>query len=150
MKHFLYSTLLLFWTGCQWKPKLPNTPETVVLQYQSYYDKNQFDQAKELSTAAEQARLEDLRQIIESEPADSTVFTTTFLKINCQEQKDTAICNCEVQDIEEPYTTEYRLVRINGQWLVDAPEEEVEIEEEFMEPDSLEMDALIRKDTLKE
>jgi len=86
--------------------------------------------------------------IIESEPADSTIFTTTFLSINCQTKQDTTTCICEVKDIEEPYTTEYKLVRVNGQWLVDAPEEEVEIEEDFMEIDSMEIDSFMHRDTL--
>lgn len=140
---------LVFLSACQREPKLPNTPETVVRQYQAYYDKNEFDEAKRLSTAAEKQRLDDLRTIIESEPADSTIFTTTFLNIKCQTNKDTAICICEVKDIEEPYTTEYKLVRLNGQWLIDAPEDEVEIEEDFMELDSLEVDSFLHRDTLQ-
>ncbi len=150
MKHFLLLCLpLLVLLSCQRKPKLPNTPEEVVRQYQAYYDQNQFADAKELSTPAERRRLDDLRAIIESEPADSTIFTTTFLSINCQIMQDTAICICEVKDIEEPYTTEYKLVKIDDQWLIDAPEEEIEMEEDFMELDSLEIDAFLRRDTLE-
>lgn len=151
MKHFLLLCLpLLVLLSCQRKPKLPNTPEEVVRQYQVYYDQNQFAEAKELSTPAERQRLDDLKAIIESEPADSTIFTTTFLSINCQTNKDTAICLCEVRDIEEPYTTEYKLIKIDGQWLIDAPEEEIEVEEDFMELDSLEIDSFLHRDTLKD
>lgn len=150
MKRFLVLSFFLFLLfACQREPKLPNTPEEVVRQYQAYYDKNKFEEAKLLSTPDEKMRLDDLKTIIESEPADSTIFTTTFLSIQCQTNQDTAICICEVRDIEEPYTTEYKLVRIKGQWLIDAPEEEVEIEEEFMELDSLEIDSFLHKDTLQ-
>ncbi len=140
---------LIFVFACKREPKLPDTPEAVVRQYQAYYDKNEFDEARLLSTAAEQKRLDDLRTIIESEPADSTIFTTTFLSIKCQTNQDTATCICEVKDIEEPYTTEYKLVRVNGQWLIDAPEEEVEIEEDFMELDSAEISSFMHRDTLE-
>jgi len=148
MKRFLLLCLpLLVLLSCRREPELPNTPEEVLRLYQSHYDKNEFEEAKELSTPAERQRLDDLKAIIESEPADSTIFTTTFLSINCQVLQDTATCICEVKDIEEPYTTEYKLVRMDGQWLVDAPEEEVEIEEDFMELDSLEIDSFLHRDT---
>lgn len=150
MNRFLLLNLaVLALFSCQREPKLPNTPEEVVRQYQAYYDKNLFEEAKALSTPAERQRLDDLKSIIESEPADSTIFTTTFISIQCQAQQDTAVCLCEVKDIEEPYTTEYKLVRINGQWLIDAPEEEIEIEEDFMELDSLEIDSFLHRDTLE-
>lgn len=150
MKRFLLlcSPLLLLLLSCKREPKLPNTPEEVVRQYQAYYDKNEFEKAKELSTVAERQRLDGLKSIIESEPPDSTIFTTTFLSIHCTTKQDSATCSCEVKDMEEPYTTEYKLVRINGQWLVDAPEEETEIEENFMELDSLEIDSFLHRDTL--
>ena len=119
---------LIFVFACKREPKLPDTPEAVVRQYQAYYDKNEFDEARLLSTAAEQKRLDDLRTII---------------------NQDTATCICEVKDIEEPYTTEYKLVRVNGQWLIDAPEEEVEIEEDFMELDSAEISSFMHRDTLE-
>ncbi len=128
--------------GCQREPKQPDTPEMVIRKYQDHYDNNRFAEAALLSTERERERLEDLRIIIESEPPDSTIFTTTFLSINCTTEQDTAICICQVQDIDLPYTREYRLIRVNGQWLVDAPDEEIEIEEDFMEDmlDSLDFD----------
>jgi len=97
----------------------------------------------------EQQRLDGFKALLESEPPDSTIYTTTFLSINCKTAQDTARCACQVQDIEEPYTTEFKLVRVKGQWLMDAPDEQIEIEEDFLELDSLEMDELMKKDTLK-
>ncbi len=147
---FLFFCFGLLIFSCNRTPKLPETPEAVIRQYQSYYDKNKFEEAKTLSTPREQQRLDGLKELLESEPPDSTIYTTTFLSMDCKVQADTARCVCQVQDVEEPYTTELKLLRIKGQWLMDAPEEQVEIEEDFMELDSTEIDAFLKKDTLKE
>jgi hypothetical protein len=146
----LFAFGILVLAACQQEPKLPKTPEEVIRRYQAYYDKNQFDEAKQLSTLRERQRLDSFKELLEGEPADSTIYTTTFLSMSCKVNLDTARCSCEVKDVEEPYTTEFKLVRIKGQWLMDAPEEQVEREEDFMELDSLEMDAFLKKDTLKE
>lgn len=151
MRRFLlFTVVILAWSACKREALLPQTPEEVIRKYQAYYDKNQFDEAKLLSTPRERQRLDSFKELLEGEPADSTIYTTTFLSINCTVNQDTARCLCEVQDVEEPYTTQFKLLKIKGQWFMDAPEEEVEIEEDFMELDSLEMDAFVKKDTLKE
>ncbi len=133
--------------SCQREPKLPETPEEVIRQFQGFIDNNQFAEAKKLSTPRGQERLTDLEAIITGELADSTIFNTTFLKINCQINVDTARCLCLVQDSYEEYETDYKLIRINGQWLVDVPEEEAINEEEFIETlDSLGMDTLLEEE----
>lgn len=145
-----FVNLLLIGAACGREPQMPETPEEVIRKYQGYYDKNLFEEAKLLSTPRERQRLDSFKELLEGEPADSIIYTTTFLSIRCNINQDTARCLCEVQDVEEPYMTEFKLLKIKGQWLMDAPEEQVEIEEDFMEIDSVEMDALLQKDTLKE
>lgn len=115
---------------------LPNTPEAVVRQYQAFLDSNLFDQARLLSTPRAADFLEMLAQMISDEPMDSSVVHTSFLKIDCTERGDTAVCICLAQDEFEEYETEFRLLRMAGQWLVDLPEEgEIEGAEEMM-PDT--------------
>lgn len=147
MKQFLW----IFFAGilliaCQKESKLPVAPEAVVKKFQKYIDNNQFEEAKLLSTPRGKERLDDLAEIIRYELEDSTIFSTTFLSVNCSITADTAICICNVKDKyeEEAYETEYKLVKINGQWLVDVPEEEKIEEEEFIEEmlDSLDFDSL--------
>ncbi|MDX1940431.1 MAG: hypothetical protein SFU99_07760 [Saprospiraceae bacterium] len=133
--------------SCQQEPKIPETPEEIVKKFQGYIDNNQFAEAKILSTPSGQARLSDLETIISGELADSTIFNTTFLKINCQISADTARCLCLVRDNYEEYETDYKLIRIKGQWLVDVPEEELIEEEEFIESlDSLNFDSLFQEE----
>jgi hypothetical protein len=100
----------------------PAAPETVVKQYQHYIDKNQFEEAKAISTPEERRRLDELARIISQEMEASTILTTRFLEIDCRTAKDTARCYCVVEDEYERYETEFLLVRKRGRWLVDAPE----------------------------
>lgn len=135
-------TLVLF--ACQ--PE-PTTPEEVVQKFQGHIDKNEFAEAKALSTERGKQRLNDLEAIITGELADSTIFSTTFLKIDCQINVDTAHCLCLVRDSYEEYETDYKLIKTNGKWLVDVPEEELIDEEDFIEMlDSLNFDSLFQED----
>ncbi|MBK7872588.1 MAG: hypothetical protein IPJ74_18855 [Saprospiraceae bacterium] len=148
MKFYFYIFIaVIVLVACQREPKIPEAPEDIVKKFQGYIDKNQFDEAKRLSTPRGQARLTDLEAIITGELADSTIFNTTFLNINCQINLDTARCLCLVRDNYEEYETDFKLVRMNGQWLIDVPEEELIEEEEFIESlDSLNFDSLFQEE----
>ncbi len=121
--------LLLFFAalGCKNQPSLdedlPNSPEEVIRQYQAWVDSNRFDQAKYLSTPREKKRLDELAKIIADDLMDATILNSVFHDIRCQTIGDTARCLCEIEDQYEKYTIEYTLVRVNGQWLIDAPED---------------------------
>lgn len=137
---FFYFILLLFvLSGCNRDESKPEKPEDVLKQYQAYIDKNQFEEARALSTPAGQQWLTELEAIISNEQSDSTVLDTRFLSLTCEGPGDTLKCSCVMKDQYERYTAEYRLVRLEGQWLVDAPEEDIIIENDIIEsvPDSL-------------
>lgn len=116
-------------TACQKKQVLPNTPEDVIRAYQAYYDNNQFEEAKQLSTQAEQQRLNDLTKMMSSLSADSTKLKTVFVHLQCQTKGDTSLCECLLKDQDGTYNVQYRLLRIKGQWLVDAPQESAQPDE---------------------
>ena len=112
----------------------PQTPEAVVRQYQLYLDQNDFDRAKTLSTSREAERLVEVSRIVAAESQDSTRTYSTFLKLNCVVQSDSARCSCTIRDQYETYDTEFVLVRYKRQWLVDsAPQEEILFDEEEIE-----------------
>ncbi len=111
---------------------LPNTPEAVVRAYQAFLDTNEFEKAKQLSTEAEKERLDAISTIISTEPRDSTIFSTVFLEINCSADKDKALCACLVEDFEEKYRDTFHLVKLKGQWLIDATEDVFNIESDTM------------------
>ena len=106
----------------------PNTPEGVVRLYQSYIDSNLFAQAQRLSTPRSAALHEMMAAIVADTPSDSSLIHTQFLTLNCVVQQDTAVCNCLLKDEYEEYASEYILIKSDGQWLVDLPDEEGDFE----------------------
>jgi hypothetical protein len=139
---YLWSWMIittLLWSCGGEEPMLPQTPEKVLKQYQEYVDKNRLEKAKSLSTPAGQTWLDELKAIIEEEKPDSTLFHTEFISVNCTGERDTILCQCVLEDQYERYTSDYHLVKLNGQWLVDAPQEEIQIDNDILEhlPDSL-------------
>ncbi len=115
---------------------LPNSPEEVVRQYQAWYDANDYDRARRLSTENEKSRLEELEGLLQGMTADSTLLRTEFVDIQCRSLDDAAFCYCLLEDQYERYQTLFVLRRINGQWLVESPEAEWppdNVEEKFEE-----------------
>lgn len=141
MRHYIsLGICLLFLLACQQQEKktsaisepLPNTPETVVRQYQALMDSNRFERAALLSTPDGKAMLNMLAQIMAGDPPDSSIVHTNFLDLTCTiQQETTARCNCLLRDEYEEYASQFKLLKIDGQWLVDIPEEdELEMSEE--------------------
>jgi hypothetical protein len=129
----LWLGLSVMATACQKKEVLPNTPEDVIKAYQAFYDKNQFDEAKKLSTQAEQQRLNDVAKMVISFSADSTQLKTIFVHLECQTKGDTSLCECLLKDQDGTYNVQYRLIRFKGQWLVDAPQESMDAPDKLLE-----------------
>ncbi|MEZ4994875.1 MAG: hypothetical protein R2824_30940 [Saprospiraceae bacterium] len=137
----IMATLLIFLTACGGnvssetdtttaavQDTFPSTPEGVVRLYQSYIDSNLFAQAQRLSTPRSAALHEMMAAIVADTPSDSSLIHTQFLTLNCVLQQDTAVCNCLLKDEYEEYASEYILIKSNGQWLVDLPDEEGDFE----------------------
>lgn len=116
---------------------LPKTPEGVVRLYQKYLDANKFVAAKRISTPKEQERLHMLEEIISGDLLDSTLVQTVFIKLECKENGNKATCLGLYKEDGETYEDEFKLTKINGQWLVDITEEEVFIETQEVVNDSL-------------
>ena len=96
--------------------------EWTVEKYQYYVDQNQFDEAKTMSTPAEQLRLDKLAAVMVSEPVTETIITTDFLQIDCKAEGKITYCHCLVEDAYERYELVYKLVWAQGKWLIDAPD----------------------------
>jgi len=151
MKRYTFYLLLVLFAFAQaCKNNTPQetdnrTPEEIIRQFQSHYDKNDFAEVKKLSTPKMEEFLDKLAKQIAADPLDSTLFNTTFLNISCEQKADTAFCICLMKDeFEDEYETEYKLVRVGGRWLVDAPEEDflMEDSEIFLPEDSLDNEML--------
>jgi len=117
---------LLIGTACNTNTSLPDTPEEVIRKYQKYIDLNQYHAAIALSTPAEQRRLEKEAQIIALAPTDSTIFHTRFKQLDCREAAaKITICSCWMEDEYGVYNGLFRLVKMNGEWRVDIPVEDI-------------------------
>ena len=129
MRYFLFLIIgVFFFTSCQNTEEIGEPPEFVLKRYQSFIDKNQFEEAKKLSTSEEIKRLEELAQYMASEISnEATVLNTIFVRVHCQERATYARCACELKDQYEEYEADYILVKIKGRWLVDAPMEEGDV-----------------------
>lgn len=133
--------VLLLLAACQSDPPAEQrSPEEVLKAYQGLVDKNKLEEAKALSTEAGKEWLDELAEIIASEQPDSTIFHTTFLSTHCEGEGDTLFCQCVLEDQYERYTSDYILVQsADGQWLVDAPPDDLQIDDDLLEnvPDSV-------------
>ena len=108
-------------------------PEAVARQGQALVDKNQFDEARKLSTPRAQEMVSLMERIFQDEEGELT-SNTQFKSMKCAERGDTlAICTYQIIDEEELIIDSFTLVKEAGNWLVDIPEEEDLMEEEDVE-----------------
>ena len=129
--------ILFLFAACR-----PESPETVARKWQAHLDNNEFEAAMTLSTPATQELLSWMDAAFESFDPDSTVIHTDLSKMTCRENGDRAVCYYPVQEEGQTYNDSIILVRVNGKWLVDLPEEPLYEEEaenlfEIMSLDSL-------------
>ena len=134
MKSFHYLVLLCSFSlfACQndgtANKEIPSpagkSPETVLREWMSYYDNNEYQKAKALSTSRAITFLEAMEELTASAPADSTIIHTEFLELKCQEYPDHAICAALIKDEElgEVYRDSFLLARERSYWLIDIPE----------------------------
>jgi hypothetical protein len=120
-------------SGCknEYKNRLPNTPEEVVLSWQRYIDLNLLDSARMLSTPYAQGYLSYLDSLSMGQTLEADYNPMTGLV--CTVKGDSAECNYYIEDeLSEKIPGRLLLVKVQGQWLVDKP-----IELEMVFPDTL-------------
>lgn len=143
---------VILFSACQSEPPAEQrSPQEVLKTYQKLVDKNELEEAKALSTEAGKEWLDELAEIIASEQPDSTIFHTEFLATDCEGEGDTLHCRCVLEDQYERYTSDYTLVKsADGQWLVDAPQEELQIDDDLLEnvPDSV-IEQILEKELIQ-
>ena len=126
---FLFAVSLLLILSCQTAEPLPNTPETVSRQWQEYINNNQFSEAKKLSTPNAKEWVNWIENMIIEEDPGQSLPPPVFLEIDCKEKGDKATCLFLQEDAGEQYRDSFFLFKINGQWLVDIPEEDLEMDD---------------------
>lgn len=114
---------------------LPQTPEGVVRLWQKHIDKNEFSDAKILSTQRGKEWISGIEAFLADENSDSLITNTEFLNMNCVENGMDAYCVYLFKSEEgDTFQDTFFLKKENNQWLVDIPEDEgVPTEEELLE-----------------
>ena len=116
----LFSVLVLFSTlACQ----PPDSPETVVRKWQAAVDNNRFEEAKALSSPRTKDLISWMEALFTEMETDSTVTHTDFSDLKCREEGDRAVCTYSLKESGQSFPDSFVLVRMNGQWLVDLPDE---------------------------
>ena len=139
MKRFPLLSLLLFFSflfsNCSSdKKELPNTPEKVARQWQDWVDQNEYQKAKELSTGNAIEWITWAEETIKASGEEPTVLSpAVFLSMNCEEFEQKAICAYVMDDEGYQLRDSFFLQKVNGQWLVDIPEEDLLEEDDIQE-----------------
>jgi hypothetical protein len=103
------------------------TPEGVVKRWQGLVDSSKFEAAKTFSTERAIRWLEKNKALTDS--GDSLVYPMNFKEISCKIDGDSAVCNC-IYTMPEDTTTYkdvYLAKKINGKWVVDLNQDELEM-----------------------
>ena len=145
MKNIFFFLLIAFCWSCgndtaqdaaaKLNQPLPNTPETVARKWQEYVDLDKFEEAAKLSTPNAKEWLLMIEKFLEGLPPEESgeVFLTNFTEMNCVEKSDVARCGCLIKEEDELIADTFILHKIDGQWMVDVPEEVTEETEGTMD-----------------
>jgi len=112
----LFGAALLFsLCGCASKPAL--TPEEVARQWQAYIDKNQFEEAGQLSTGE---ALRYVQELASYNQRDTLAWeNNVMLNLRCQVFGDSVYCTYHFEDeLGEPIPGQLALKRLSGKWFV--------------------------------
>ncbi|MFK7807085.1 MAG: hypothetical protein AB8F74_04710 [Saprospiraceae bacterium] len=139
MKRIPLLSLILFFSlllsNCSSdKKELPNTPEKVARQWQDWIDQNEYQKAKELSTGNAIEWINWAEETIKASGEEPEVLSpAVFLSMKCEEFESKAICDYIMDDEGRQFRDSFFLKNINGQWLVDIPEEDLLEDDDIQE-----------------
>ncbi len=120
---YLPGFLLLAAAACAPDTGPQANPRELLRTYQQHIDQNRYEQARALSTPAEQARISEMEALLAGEPADSSLLRTEILAMDCLEAPDTALCRCLLRDqyARQPYPQYFRMLKRREKWYMDTP-----------------------------
>jgi hypothetical protein len=123
----VFFLVLFFFSNCvSDKKQLPNTPEKVARQWQSWIDSSQYQLARELSTPTTIEWIDWAEETLKESGEEKEILKpAVFLSMQCSETGDKAICDYLMDDEGYQYRDTFYLQKINGQWLVNIPEEDL-------------------------
>lgn len=123
---FLFGVLL---AACadEVKEKKVNTPMGVArIWLENYYYHNNYELAKLYSTEETAAMIDTIKTMIFPDQTSSQKLVFEVKNIQCKQERGQAKAECKCKYIEAgtPFTEVLHLLQKDGQWLVDAIEED--------------------------
>lgn len=123
---FFFGLLIITVFSCQNDPPLPKEPANVVTQWQEWINKNNFIQARRLSTKNAQEWIDWISQVLEEGNITEETISV-FRNIDCKIDDTDATCFCQIEEMGEFFADTFFLVKEKDQWLVNIPEAELEV-----------------------
>lgn len=117
---------LIFACTTEKKELKENSPRAVARVWlENYYQHNDYDLAKSYSTAETAAMIDTIKGMIFPDQENAEKIPFKIKAIRCRQTKGATIakCTCTYLEDETSFTEELTLVQQDGQWLVDAIEE---------------------------
>ncbi len=122
---FFFGLLVMTAFSCQNDPPLPKEPAKVVEQWQEWINKNNFMQARRLSTENAQEWIDWISQVLEEGNITEETISV-FRNVDCKIDGNDATCFCQIEEIGEIFADTFFLIKEKDQWLVNIPERELE------------------------
>lgn len=142
---------LLFFTCSSPTPKEKelyqslDTPEQVAKKWQELVYRNQFEEARALSTQNAKDWITWIEKMVVGENTlDEETEMPIYLEMKCKEKGSKATCAYLMKEGSELYRDSFMLVKVKNQWLVDIPEEDLEVDES-MEKMLKEMEEILKE-----
>lgn len=144
--HLVFLLVFLSIAACknQQGETIANNPKVVSLHWQKMLNNNQFAEAKKWSTKNTVEILDWIEQKMLPEDL-AEINPPLYIEGDCVESGDRATCVYLMEDNGELYQDSIFLVKINGQWLVDIPEENL-IQDASMDQIYNELEELLKED----
>jgi len=125
----IFITGILLFASCatEVKEEKVNTPMGVArIWLENYYHHNNYDVAKLYSTDKTAAMIDTIKTMIFPDQDISEKIDFKIKNVQCKQKQgaDNAECKCTYEEDEQSFTEVLFLVKKNGQWLVDAVEED--------------------------
>jgi hypothetical protein len=110
-----FALFLLCLAACQ--GERPLSPEEVVRQWQRHIDRNEFDQARDLSTSQARIFVDEVDNVTTTDTVG--LVETELLGLTCQTYGDSAVCRYQFVFDGQNREDTVSLRRVKNRWLVD-------------------------------
>jgi len=122
----LIVVMTLFGVSCKNKNDVYSTPEKVMTEFVPAYLTADFESMFKYTVPTDAVLLRNIQKMLREHPERLEKLQQTEVtieKMSCKFLNDTlAVCTCDFTANQEKSTTEFRVKKIDGKWLVEMSE----------------------------